>query len=463
MHDGRRNPVTIEHLIVWGRAQSGMPRALRNMPAKDIWMDSRKIRPGDIFLAVRGEKDDGHSYVGAALNAGAAAAIVCSSSINDFPADLRSRLIVVRNPLEAAGRMAEAYRRMLNIPFVAITGSNGKTTTRQFISAVLESKFKVGQTGGNWNNHLGVPLTILRFSGDERIGVIEMGSNHSGEIAPLSKIVSPDIAVITNVGYAHIGNFGNLEKTADEKFDITAGMRNKDAFCVLNGDDSRLVKRAVESEIKSIFFGSSRRSSVRPGRVKIHEDGRTTFSVDNLNCVLNMAGRHFVNNALPAIYLGRWFGISDTQIVKALAELKPDSMRGGILRKKGVSFIVDCYNANPSSMQSAIMLLKDTPASGRRVAITGDMLELGKFSNILHRQLGRRLGAAKIDELITVGEYSRLVAENAVASGMKKIHVHCASDAEEGLKLVRKVLKKGDTVLLKASRSVKLETISKGY
>jgi UDP-N-acetylmuramoyl-tripeptide--D-alanyl-D-alanine ligase len=463
MSDTFRRILTFGNLVDWGKAQSGMSGSMRRRPAGDLWMDSRKIRSGDVFVALRGENDDGHRYVEQALKAGAGAAIVARSELSRFSGKLASKLIVADDPLKAVGRMARTYRARLNIPVIAVTGSNGKTTTRQFIAAVLGARFTVGETGGNWNNHIGVPLTILRLRGNEGIAVLELAANHNGEIAPLSRIASPDIAVITNIGYAHIGNFGSLTRTTDTKFEITAGMHGAGAFCLLNGDDSRLVSRARRDAIKAVFFGEASSSCVRPRDIAVSYAGETSFSLDGIRYTLPMAGRHYVMSALPAIFLGRWFGVPDTDIAGALRGLKPDAMRGLVAFKRGTGFIVDCYNANPSSMQSALTLLCDTVPAGRRAAIVGDMMELGRFAGPLHRQLGGRLGGARLRELIIVGSHAPLVAEAARAHGLKQSRIHCAADAAEALKIARTVLKPGDTVLLKASRAVKLESVFEGF
>jgi len=436
-----------------------MSARLRRRPAGDVWMDSRKVRPGDVFVALRGEDDDGHTYVEKALAAGAAAAIIARSRLHSFAPSLRPRLIAVDDPLQAVGRMARAYREKLNIPFIAITGSNGKTTTRRIIASVLRARFTVGETVGNWNNNIGVPLTILRFRGDERIGVVEMAANHGGEIRPLSHIASPDIAVITNIGYAHIGNFGSLAKTTDAKFEITSGFRRGMHFCLLNGDDPRLVARAKRNGYDAVLYGFSSRCAVRARDVEVAAAGMTAFSVDGTRFVMPVAGRHFVYNALPAVFLGRWFGMNDETIAAVLRTVEPDPLRGRIAIKRGVRFIVDCYNANPSSMHSAIALLCDIAPRGRRAAIVGDMMELGRYATVLHRQVGRRLGEAEVSRVIAVGRYASEVAAGAAAAGIHAPRIQCAADAGEALAAARSVMKAGDTVLLKASRAVKLESV----
>ncbi|MBD3391247.1 MAG: UDP-N-acetylmuramoyl-tripeptide--D-alanyl-D-alanine ligase [Chitinivibrionales bacterium] len=463
MRRRRKRSITLGHLVRWGRAQTRMSDARLRMPLGDLWMDSRKVKPGDVFLALQSASDDGHRYVGRAFEAGAVAAIVDRARVNQYPAPVRKKLIGVADPLAAVGRMATAYRRHLNIPVIAVTGSNGKTTTRRFIAAVLREQFVVGETGGNWNNHIGVPLTILRFMGDERIGVVELAANHQGEIGTLSRIVEPDIAVITNIGYAHIGLFGGLKETVKTKFEITKGFRRRSSVLLVNGDDRRLNARRARGGWQTVSFGMTSRCAVRAGNVTVSENGSTSFEVDGGRYRLSMPGRHFVYSALPAIFAGAWFGVPRERMGRALAALEADPLRGRIARKAGVTFIVDCYNANPSSMQSAIKLLADVARGGRTAAVVGDMLELGKYSTRLHRQLGARLAAAGVAVLVAAGAYARHVADGARGQGMHAGSVRCVPDASRALGAAKRVLRKGDTVLLKGSRAMRLETVFQGY
>ncbi len=458
-----RRPITLANLVKWGKAHSSMSASDARIAVGDVWMDSRKVQPGDVFVALRSESDDGHNYVEKALAAGASAAIVARAQVGRYPQQIHSRLIAAADPLRAVGRMACAYRLRLNIPFVAVTGSNGKTTTRQFIATVLGTRFTVGQTSGNWNNHIGVPLTVLRFTGRERIGVVELAANHKKEIGPLAAIVQPDIAVITNIGYAHIGLFGSLSETAKAKFEIVSGLRHRSNLVVLNGDDMRLVRYAQKMKHRVVFYGLSKRCGVRACDISVSPSGETSFVVDGFRYALGMPGRHFVYSALPAVFLGRWFGISESTIAEALRALEADPMRGRIENKGGVRFVIDCYNANPSSMRSGIALLCDVASGGRKVAIVGDMLELGPFSARLHRQLGTRLGVARVDVVIAAGQFGAHVADGARRSGIRARDIHCVPDAAAALETAKRVLRRGDTVLLKASRAVQLERVFDGF
>ncbi len=424
-----------------------------------VWMDSRKITPGDVFLALAGEQDDGHRYVPAAFKAGAIAAIVSRRKVHTYNAREQKKCIVVDRPLKAVQQMAAAYRQDLDIPVAAITGSSGKTTTRQFITKVLSAGLTVGNTEGNWNNHIGVPLSLLRLTGNEDVAILELGANHTREIDTLSRIVKPDIGVITNIGYAHIGYFGSLDAIANAKFELVNGMRKRNGVLLLNGDDTRLIQKNREKGWKAVFFGFSKRCAVRAEQLAVTREGKTTFTVKGHRYRLRMPGRHFVYCALPAIFLARQLGISESLIAEALYTLTPDPMRGRIVTKSGIRFIVDCYNANPSSMRSGIALLQDVAGNTIKGAVVGDMLELGTFSKRLHRQLGKQLAEAGVKKILAVGQYAQSVVNGAVAHGMKASQIHCAPDAYQAVDYAHTYLKKGDTVLLKGSRGVKLETV----
>jgi UDP-N-acetylmuramoyl-tripeptide--D-alanyl-D-alanine ligase len=460
-HKRSFTPLTLGNLIEWTGGVSEIAQSKRNRQIRAVWNDSREISPGDVFVAIATEKDDGHRYVDAAFEAGAIAAIVAKRKVTMFDTKKRRNLIQVPDPLKALQRAAHAYRKKMGILFVGITGSNGKTTTRNFIAEVLRQGMPIGETYSNWNNHIGVPLSILRFIGDEWAGVIEMGANHQREIHTLSRIVKPDIGIVTNIGYAHIGLFGSLANTTTAKFEIADGIP-KDGFLLLNGDDNRLFKGAREQKTKAIFYGFSSRCTIRATSVETTPDGGSMFMVDDVRYKLSMPGRHFIYSALPAIFIGRRCRIPDKEIAKALVRLKPLPLRGTIERKKKATFIVDCYNANPSSMHNALEYLTELEKSPHRVVVVGDMLELGSHSHRLHRQLGQTIARMNIRSTVAIGKYARYIAEGMEQAG-KKRKIKVATDAEQALPIVRSVVREGDTVLLKGSRGVRLEKIFKHF
>jgi len=385
--------------------------------------------------------------------------VVAASRLGSIDASLHNRLIVVDDPLGATQKAATEYRRELGIPIVGLTGSSGKTTTRSMVSAVLRSALTVGETQGNLNNHIGVPITLLGFNGSEQVGVIEMGANHEHEIRTLTGIARPDVACITNIGYAHIGFFKSLAGTLAAKWEIVEGLRGDDSIVLLNGDDGRLVSRAKSCSHRVVLFGTSKRCQVRADGVRLLPSNHVAFSVDGHGFELSLAGRHFVYCALPAIFLGRHFGISDSAIATALAAFTPLSMRGAVEQKNGMSFILDCYNANPSSMQAALQLLADVAGTRRSVAIVGDMLELGRHATRLHQDLGRRLAARNVGAVVAVGAQASRVAEGATRAGMAAASIHTAASSTDAVAIVKDILKPGDTVLLKGSRGIHLESV----
>jgi len=470
-NDNNKTELTLGTLINWGGGKSDMPETARKRKVGIVWNDSRKILPrdvsqknsaGDVFVALRSETDDGHRYVETAIKQGAIAAIVDKKGIKSIPATYHKKCIIVTDTLKAVQKMAARYRKEMGLLVIGITGSNGKTTTRTFISEVLRQAVKVGETYTNWNNHIGVPQSILKFDGDEWAGVLEMGANHTGEISQLTKICKPDIAVITNIGYAHVGLFGSLDNTTDAKFEISEGI-GKSGFMLLNGDDRRLVSGAVKRGLRTILFGMSPKCDVRARNIDVSEKG-VTFTVDKEEYFLTMPGRHFIYCALPAIFIAKRCGIPYDVIKKAIASLKPVSLRGKLEQKKGVKFIVDCYNANPSSMSSAIRYLADvTPDKKNRVAVVGDMGELEQYSRKLHLKLGEELVKADVQKIVTVGKFAQYVKDGAIKAGLSGRRIFIVDNSEEALPVCRSVLKKGETVLLKGSRSVGLEKVFDGY
>jgi len=421
--------------------------------------DSRTIGSGEIFVAITTDKDDGHRYVASALKQGAVAALVARNKVNGITGVNSNRLIVVNDPIAALRRIATAYRAHLDMPFIGITGSSGKTTARNFIAQVLRQKMQIGETIGNLNNHLGVPFSLLRFTGKEDVGIIEMGANHMREIHTLSSIVRPTIGVVTNIGYAHIGYFGSLKNIADAKMEIVDGMKDPNGFIMLNGDDRLLVKKAARLKQNVVFFGFS---NIRAVNDRLTADKHMCFEVNGVEYGLTMPGRHFIYSALPALFLGRYFGIDESAIIKSLAAMQPVAMRGTIEQKSGATFIVDCYNANPSSMKSALRLLQDVAGKSPSIAIVGDMLELGTYARRLHRALGQQLAHAGVARVIAVGEYASLIADGAVTAGMRANAITVASNSAEALTYAKKIVKPGSIVLLKGSRGVHLETVYEG-
>lgn len=461
-HNVRKNPLTVGEIIEWCSGVSEHSVSERKKTAGMIWNDSRKVGKGDIFVAITTENDDGHKYVENAFKQGAVAAIVERRKLQNLPQKYVRKCVFVKDPLTAIQKAATIYRNELNLLIVGITGTNGKTTTRTFTASVLRSIYSVGETHGNWNNHIGVPLSILKFCGDEWIGVIEMGANHLHEIHTLSKIAQPDIAIITNIGYGHVGLFGSLANTTKAKFEIVDGLNKKNGILLLNGDDVRLRNAAKNYKGKVIYFGTSKNCDIRAEEILVDKKRGVFFTVQGYRYQVNMPGQHFVYCALPAIYIAKRCGIPDDLIAEALLAQEAVSMRGVIEKKKGIEFILDCYNANPSSMKSGIDYLTAISDQKNRVAIVGDMLELGSYSKRLHKQLGKQLVEAKVQKIIAVGQFADEVLKGALAAGAQKKNLHSALTSEDAITITKKVLQPGQTVLLKGSRGIHLEKVFEG-
>jgi UDP-N-acetylmuramoyl-tripeptide--D-alanyl-D-alanine ligase len=419
-------------------------------------MDSRLVKPGDVFVALATENNDGHHFVADAFEAGALSAIVAVKKQDMLSPTLQKKVIAAANPLTALHRLARLYRQYLGIPIVALTGSSGKTTTRNCISWVLSQHCTVGETHGNWNNTIGVPLSILRFRGNEDIGILECGANHVGEIGELSRIIRPSVGCITNIGYGHIGLFGSLTATTEAKFELVRGLSRR-GYLLLNGDDRRLRKKAMQSGYRTVYFGLSRKCDVRATDLRVIPKKGIRFVHDDVEYAMPVCGRHFVYSALPALYFGKQYGMNPPQLQQALQSWHPVALRGGIERKASIDFIVDCYNANPSSMQHALQMLADNAQTHQRVAVLGDMLELGKYTTRCHRMIGTLCARLGLRSLITVGAHAREIAQSAQRSGMKSTQIYSCDTACEAVAVFRKAVRRADTVLLKASRGVGLE------
>ncbi|MGH9466929.1 MAG: UDP-N-acetylmuramoyl-tripeptide--D-alanyl-D-alanine ligase [Terriglobales bacterium] len=398
-------------------------------------IDTRSLRPGDTFYALAGEHRDGHEFVGAALGAGAALAVVEAERARQFPAAWSARLRVVADPLQALQKDAQRQRRAWGGPLVAITGSAGKTTTKEMIAAVLGTRMRVLKSEANYNNHLGVPLTLLALRPEHEVAVVEMGMNHAGEIAALARIGEPTMAVFTNVGSAHLGNLGSIEAIAEAKRELARAIPPTGTL-VLNRDDVRVAT-----------FGEGFGGTVR------------FYSAEDLQTQLQLPGMHNRANAAAAVAVGELFGIAPDEAARALGAMRPLPGRGEILHHQGMTLIEDCYNANPEAMMRMLAVLAATPAE-RHIAVLGEMRELGSAAGILHRQVGAAAAASRVDALWVVGPEAQPMREGACAAGLDG-PVHYCETVAEVVPALRRFLRPGDAVLFKASHSLHLEVAVK--
>lgn len=420
-----------------------------------ITTDSRLDRPGEIFVALRGENFDGHQFVANSAARGTIGAVV---EAGFDPATLPAgyAIIEVNDTLLAYQRIAACYRRSLSAKVVAITGSNGKTSTKDLTAAVLSRKFRVLKTEGNLNNHIGVPLTLLRAGPGDEFIVLEMGMNHPGEIAPLAEMARPDIAIITNIGTAHIEHMGSREGIALEK-GMLAEAISSDGCVILPATDDFASEIAARTCAQVIQVGGAH-SDIRAEDIKEDLAGsRFTLVADGkrLPVVLPVSGRHMITNALLAVSAGRVCGIPLTECAAALAEVRLTKGRMEWKTIKGLQILDDSYNANPDSMVAALETLARMPTAGRRIAVLGKMAELGSASEAGHHRVGETAAKVGIDQLIGVGAESEVIVRSARDAGLPQTLM--VEETEQAADLLCMGARPGDLILIKGSRSAAME------
>jgi UDP-N-acetylmuramoyl-tripeptide--D-alanyl-D-alanine ligase len=436
---------------------------------KNVCTDSRAAKAGDLFFAIKGEKFDGHDFVAEVAAKGAAAVVVEKSWAGSARcADRTSQrgvptaTLAVEDVRAAFGKLAAAYRRDFSLPLIAIGGSNGKTTTKDLLAAVLRQKFPTLWSEASFNNDIGVPATLLRLEQTHQAAVLEIGTNHPGELAPLVQMIAPQIGVITSIGREHLEFFGNLAGVAREEGGL-AELLPADGQLFLNGDSEWSDQIAARTKAKVVRVGFGEKNDWRATKVRLDKSG-VTFQVAAPKpefCGeyrINLLGRHQVTNALFAIGSGEELGLGRAEIQRGLAECQPPKMRMQFWEASGVRVLDDCYNANADSMIAALQTLAELPLQGRRVAVLGDMAELGAHTEAAHVEVGRRAAELKIGQLFTVGKNSAATAKAAREAGLTRVIEF--PDVEAAVRAVKNFLKTGDVVLLKASRSSRLERIA---
>jgi UDP-N-acetylmuramoyl-tripeptide--D-alanyl-D-alanine ligase len=410
--------------------------------------DSRTLQPGDLFFALHGERFDGHDYVDAAMRRGAAAAIV------ERPQSCPLPQIVVDDVLGALHSLAASARRKWGGTVVGITGSAGKTTTKEAVAACLSVVLTVSRSAGNLNNHIGLPLSMLRVSEQAHVAVLEYAMNHAGEIRRLAEIVPPDVAVVTNVGYAHIENFDSIEGIAAAKRELVEALSPR-GVAVLNADDVRVREFARSHPGRTVFFGFGEDAEVRGEILETGLEG-SRFRVQGVEFQTSLPGRHGVRNVLAAIAVAQVFGIPVERLPAAVAQLRVGAMRGEILRRNGVTIINDCYNSNPDAVREMLDLLRDLPAE-RRIAVLGEMLELGRWSEALHRQVGRYAAECGVSVLVGIRGGARYMVDAAMAARLPGHAAYFFPEPEPAGEALRGLVQPGDAVLFKGSRGTHVE------
>ncbi len=437
----------------------GEPSRHRMYPT-GISTDSRQIREGELFVALRGEKFDGHEFV-AAVQSTALASIVEEDWFEKAKPS-SGNFLIVQDSLLALQNYGRAVRREWKRPIVAIGGSNGKTTTKELVYAVLSQAHHAHRTSGNLNNHIGVPLTLAGLQKDHKLAVVEVGTNHFGEIAQLCKIAEPEYGLITNIGREHLEYFGDLAGVARAELELFDCLKARGGTAFVNIDDPTLRAQKWDG-MRTSTYGFSEGAQVRGVFETIGEDGCSTISVNGVNIRVPIAGAHNALNALAAITVGLQFGVSLEQARTGIESCKAVSKRMQVERIAAVTFINDAYNANPESMRAALdsLIAMPLPKNARRIAVLGDMLEMGAAGEAAHREIGEKINQLKIDAVFAFGAASRHIIEAIDLKRISKVEYfqvkpdicHAVSD----------FLRSGDVVLVKGSRGMKMEEVIEAY
>ena len=425
-------------------------------------IDSRTIRPGELFFAVKGEKMDGHDFVAQAIEKAAVGAVVGRERLSSaewrarITAAQQSKLLVVEDTLEALQLVAKSVRNLWARPLIGVTGSAGKTTTKEAIAHVLATRFRVHKSEGNFNNHFGLPLMLLKLEAEDDIAVVELGMSHLGEITALAQIAQPNTGVVTNVAAVHLEFFSSIAEIARAKYELLESLP-ADGTAVLNGDDEYVSQFGREFKGKVISYGFAPTCTVRAEKWESAGEAGSVFDVvvgDRRERVtLPLVGKHNAYNALAAVAVGLEHGVELAESSAALARLSPADKRGQVVRIGNITVINDCYNSNPKALAAMVDALAEMPAK-RRIVVAGEMLELGPKGEEMHRNAGEYIATKKIDVLIGVRGLARAMVESAKQAGIATEFFVAPEEAGEWL---ARETRDGDAILLKASRGVKLE------
>ncbi len=434
-----------------------------------ISIDSRTIKRGELFIAIKGKNFDGHDFVVQALMKGAGGAIISDKGLMErrfFHTKGSSNIhtiIEVKDTLKALHEIANYHRRRFKIPVIAITGSNGKSTTKEMAASVAGIRFTVLKNEGNLNNQFGLPMTLLKMNDSHQVAILEMGMNEKGEIEKLSRIAEPDIGLITNVGKAHLEKLGSVENIRDAKGELIKEI-GENRIAILNSDDPLVMELKNGFKGKVITFGINSASDVKAINIKRNRDIGYQFilKIDGRDAVINLPypGYHNIYNALSAASIGKSLGMDINDIKRGIESFKPLPMRMEQFMIDGdITFINDAYNANPSSMEAAVKVLSITDFPGKKFLVAGDMLELGEASEDAHRYIGRLVASESIDCLITVGTESKFIFYGAILNGMSRGKAYHCDNFDEVAFILDDELKPGDCVMIKGSRGMKMENV----
>ncbi|MFE4430691.1 UDP-N-acetylmuramoyl-tripeptide--D-alanyl-D-alanine ligase [Peribacillus butanolivorans] len=425
-----------------------------------VTIDSRTVKEGCLFIPLKGEQVDGHQYVKQALAQGAAASL-WQRDIPNPPKDLP--IIIVEDTEIALQQLARSYRQQLNIKVIGITGSNGKTTTKDMTAALLATTYKVHKTNGNFNNHLGLPLTVLSMDEDTEVAVLEMGMSSRGEIEFLSKMARPDVAVITNIGESHLLDLGSREEIANAKLEIVEGLA-EDGTLIYHGDEPLLRNRIKTEfpELRVVSFGRTEQNDLFPKTITQGTDN-TSFTITNdkqeINYEIPVLGHHNVLNALAAILAAKELQVDVSSIQKGLSTIRLTNMRMEMVEgAKGQKIINDAYNASPTSVKAAVELIEGLSGFENKILVLGDMLELGGQEKDFHLKIGELISGDRIDRIFTYGPLANFIAKGA-SKTFSAEKVRSFQDKQQLIEELKKSTQANDIILVKASRGMKLEEV----
>jgi UDP-N-acetylmuramoyl-tripeptide--D-alanyl-D-alanine ligase len=430
-----------------------------------VSINSRTVARDELFVAIHGPRHDGHNFVAAALEAGALACVVAQDRLSGYSEPVRSKLLAVPDTLLALQDLAQAVRTRWGQRLAAVTGSAGKTTTKEILAALLGSRFRVLKSEGNLNNEYGLPLQLLRLDEADEAAVVELGMSHAGELKRLAEIARPDVGVVTRVAPVHLEFFASVDEIALAKRELIEGLAGRESVAILNADDPRVARFAQVAPGRVLTFGISERADFRAENIKdrglngsefdfLAPEGRARLS-------LPLAGRHNISNALAALAAASVWGVGAAEAREVSPKLQATGMRGHVLKyDAGFTVINDCYNSNPVALAAMVELLTNTPAAGRHILATGEMLELGPASSELHREAGRVAAATgKLGWIIGVQGDAEDLVRGAIEAGHPAERAKFCASSEEAGAFLANLIEPGDVLLVKGSRGVKMERI----
>jgi UDP-N-acetylmuramoyl-tripeptide--D-alanyl-D-alanine ligase len=452
-------PVSVGTIVQW--TQGKLISDTWQSSVKGVSTDTRTIKSGDLFVPIKGENFDGHNFLNDAIQKGAAGVFIETGRVAPQLPNEQYFVIQVKDAKRAIGDFAKAYRARFNIPVIAITGSNGKTTVKEMVASILCQRYTVLKNEGNLNNDIGLPLTLFRLGKEHQVAVIELGMNALGEIRRLTEISQPSIGVVTNVAEAHLEFFKSLDEIATAKAELVESLSEKH-IVVLNADDFRVAPLAKLTKAKVITFGIENKADFQATAVSFNQEKlgiefQLITPQGKKSVFIPIIGTHHVYNALAASATA-WNLIPDLELIaQGLENTKPAKMRMELVEINGIKVINDAYNSNPKSMQAALQTLAEFKTIGRKIAVLGTMRELGEIAIAAHQQIGTMVASLNLDFLVTVGELGHQIASGAKRAGMNPANVREFESNQAIAEFLVGIIKPGDLILIKASRKIKLD------